>query len=73
MATRGQGTINISGSANVTLATLQMGHAVSTTSTSAVNLDGGRLAVDQVTRANGNASFFFNGGTLAPEAMPRRS
>jgi fibronectin-binding autotransporter adhesin len=65
LATRNRGTINVSGSAQVTLATLQFGHPVSTTSTSALNLDGGRLIVDQITRANGDASFSFNGGTLA--------
>ena len=66
VAVRNQGTINVSGSANVTLATLQMGLAAGApNTTSTVNLDGGRLTVDQVIRDTGTASFSFNGGTLA--------
>ena len=66
VAMRNQGTINVSGSANVTLATLQMGLAAAApNTTSTVNLDGGRLTVDQVIRDTGTASFSFNGGTLA--------
>ena len=66
VAVRNQGTISVSGSANVTLATLQMGLAAAApNTTSTVNLDGGRLTVDQVIRDTGTASFSFNGGTLA--------
>ena len=61
---RQEGTINVSGSADVTLATLMMGHQLFADTNSAVNLDGGRITVDQVVRGNGNASFVFNSGTL---------
>ena len=64
LATRGIGTINLSGSADVTLATLQMGHPAGGSSTATLNLDGGTLTVNQITRQAGTATLYFNGGTL---------
>ena len=64
LATRGTGTLTVSNTALATLATLQMGHSASASSVSTVNLDGGILTVNNVARANGTATFNFNGGTL---------
>ena len=60
----GNGALVVSGSADVTLAQLQLGNSVIGT-TSQVFLRGGRLAVSNVTPAGPRPMFFFDGGTLA--------
>ena len=63
--TRGTATVTVSGTANATLSTLQLGHVASGgSSVATVNLDGGTLTVDTITRASGTGRLYLNGGTL---------
>ncbi|WP_367875239.1 beta strand repeat-containing protein [Luteolibacter sp. Populi] len=67
----GTGTLNISGSANVTLGNTQFaGNAVSLAGN--INLNGGTLGTNSVTKGNSTATgvyrFNFNGGTLKATA-----
>jgi autotransporter-associated beta strand protein len=68
IGTRGTATLNVSGTANVSLGSLQLGHSAGGASVAKVNLDGGTLAVTAVTRAAGTANLYFNGGTLRARA-----
>ena len=64
LAVRASATVNISGTAVVTLPTLQFGHASGTASTATLNLDGGTLVTEHLTHSNGTANVYFNGGVL---------
>ena len=64
LAVRASATVNISGTAVVTLPTFQFGHASGTASTATLNLDGGTLVTEHLTHANGTANVYFNGGVL---------
>jgi autotransporter-associated beta strand protein len=71
VASRGLGTLTVSGSGTVQCGTLDLSRGVSGTLTKGVvNLNGGTLQVNNVTdsstTANSTAAFNFNGGTLKP-------
>ena len=69
LGVRANSTVNISGTATVTLPSLTFGHAVSTAAVmNTVSLDGGRLVVGSIGKAGGNATLNFNGGTLQAAA-----
>src|SRR5262249_28524757 len=66
LGTRGTATLNISGTAVVTLPTLQIGNSASTAGTKTANLLGGTLVVGTITNGNTGTTtnLNFNGGTL---------
>lgn len=64
LGVRAGGTLNISGTGQVTAPVLRYAHPSTGGGTTNVNLNGGMLTVNQVLRHNGTANFNFNGGTL---------
>lgn len=70
VATRGAGTVTVSGSADVSVGTVQYSHPSGADSTGVVHLNGGTLAAGQITdpRAGSTTTFNFNGGLLKATA-----